>query len=60
MCFQVFAQPKVKRLVYIGVPGSKSVAGKRTDFIGTWENHIVLLEAFNKLKKRLEECMSIW
>ena len=24
-----------------GVPWSKSVAGKRTDYIGTWENRIV-------------------
>jgi len=28
--------------VYFSVSGSKSVAGKRIDFIGTWENQIVL------------------
>lgn len=28
--------------VYFSVSGSKSAAGKRIDFIGTWENQIVL------------------
>ena len=35
------------------VPGSKSVAGKRTDFIGTWENQVVP----NRSRQRAKEVM---
>ena len=35
-----------------GLPGSKSVAGIRTVYIGTWENRNVPLEAAKKLKKQ--------
>jgi hypothetical protein len=31
----------VIRRVYIGEPGSESVAGERTDCIGTWESQYV-------------------
>ncbi len=42
-----------------GVPGSESVAGKRTVYIGTWENHIVPIKAVNKLKKQ-GDSMAMW
>jgi len=34
-----------------GVPGSKSVAGKRTVYIGTWENRIVPLGSFCEVEE---------
>ena len=36
--FERFTQEKKKRLAYTEVSGSKSVAGKRIDCFGTWEN----------------------
>ncbi len=34
-----------------GVPGSESVAGKRTVYIGTWENRIVPTGSFQEAEK---------
>jgi len=37
------------------VPGSKSVAGKRTVYIGTWENRIIPLESFPETEEVTEK-----
>ena len=41
------------------VPGSESVAGKRIDYVGTWENRNAPKEAFKKLKRH-REGMAFW
>ena len=37
-CFSSFSTTKTKRLAYTEVSGSKSIAGRRIDLFGTWEN----------------------
>ena len=54
-----FLEANIRRLVKgesdSGVPGSKSVADKRTVYIGTWENQIAPKEAFKEWKKMTRE-----
>jgi hypothetical protein len=37
------------------VPGSKSVAGKRTDYVGTWENRITPRRSFREAEKAMRK-----
>ena len=46
--------------VYFSVSGSKSVAGKRIDFIGTWENRRVSEESFQGAEEATRKyCFSV-
>lgn len=40
-----------KGKIVSGVPGSESAAGKRTAYVGTWENQIVLKRSFQGVEK---------
>jgi hypothetical protein len=41
------------------VPGSKSVAGKRTVYIGTWENRSVPIESFQEVEEATRKYVNL-
>lgn len=43
----------------IDVPGSKSTAGKRTVYIGTWENHTVS-DRSSRQTEEASRSMAVW
>jgi len=54
-CLEANIRTRVKGECVSDVPGSESVAGKRTVYIGTWENRSVPIESYQEAEEATRE-----